>query len=266
MQSREKCGRCQRRRDRHPEMFTEGLKTCSKCLADRKANRHRWASKSKLRRGQNKRTPAVVCGRRFCSDCKRWRHIVDFGVQLWEDPIERIVPKMFRQICHHCERLRGRVRNAKLAGRAEPYGQWKPRRSREDRNRAHIERHKERMKTDPVYAEHFRERQRIWAEGKRRERGAKNIREGKVLPGYGERLPVEPLKQWFESKLDNGYMQNQVLLAIRCGIDARAIHRIINLEYESVSEDFVDHALLSEGSTYLWEIYPELYGMTTTGS
>jgi hypothetical protein len=117
------------------------------------------------------------------------------------------------------------------------------------------------MKTDPAYAEDFRERQRIWAAGKRIERGAKQV--SKPLPGYGELLSPEPLKKWFEKKLSNGYAGDQALLARRCGISERSIYRVLMGEMERITEDFADKVLVNEGSEDLWAIYPELYDLST---
>jgi hypothetical protein len=53
----------------------------------------------------------VVCGRRFCNICGRWRHIVDFGV---DSRTRRGTPITFSSKCRVCDRNQKRVKKGAL--------------------------------------------------------------------------------------------------------------------------------------------------------
>lgn len=44
----------------------------------------------------------VVCGRKFCSHCKRWRHAVDFHVRHWWDNETCEYPRTLTSYCRTC--------------------------------------------------------------------------------------------------------------------------------------------------------------------
>ena len=143
--------------------------------------------------------------------------------------------------------------------RGKPYGARRDKMTKKQRRARRRELYQEQIKDEKFRAE-LRERQRIYAEAKRREQGIepRNFAE-KTLPGYGDLLPYEPLKEWIEAKLGNGYMGSVPDLAMRCGVDESQINRVLRGEHERISEDFVDKILIAEGSTYLGAVYPDLY-------
>jgi FtsZ-interacting cell division protein YlmF len=231
------CSRC--KQSKNPEEF-DGLKTCRRCREYNQANRAYWRKSPNPTKGKG-RTPAVVMGRRFCSTCKRWRHICDFGVQTWNDPIEQKYPLFFRNICHHCERIRKRTANVKSLGR-KPYGQRKPKMSKQERNRRHRERHMWRMENDPAYAENFRERQRIWAEGKRREKGIARRNRPDRRTMSNTYVDGRPFVEWWDSL--NGMRPKEP----NVDSDAmRAVRRVKNGESTRINLAHVDHLCMAAG-------------------
>lgn len=190
------CARCKTKR---PLEAFGPWKTCGKCREYSRVNRHRWPSRrdERIPKPWEGKPAAVVLGRRHCKDCKRWRHIHDFRVATWLNN-KRETALTFSVYCRHCERIRGRVRNARRAGRDKPYGPRRKGQSREERNRRWSERHKFRMKTDPEYARDYREYQRIWAEGKRRKQRIKpnSFANRSSLSRREPVVSVEPLKEW----------------------------------------------------------------------
>ena len=81
------------------------------------------------RRRHRSGTPTVVLGRRFCSDCGRWRLLIDFHAR------ERAAdgePIAWQSICSTCQRIRCRV-TAGIKRRGKPYEARRPRMSHEQR-------------------------------------------------------------------------------------------------------------------------------------
>lgn len=275
-----KCVRCQQ--VKAPEEF-EGFKSCKRCRDYNKVNRTRFRKRKRPKPPGSGRTPAVVLGRRHCSTCTVWRPIHEFGVAQWWDPFERTRPRFFRTDCHYCERLKGRVKNARLNGRDIPYGQRRPGRSPEERRRAHRERQKWRLENDPEFAERYRERQRIWAEGKRREKGIPR-RDSLIAnrfigsPRQDPQLPIGPFQQWIRERAayyarkegttpQEGTVMGITVLADRCQIGERQLRRFLEgheidkngnrRDLREVALSTVDTCLVNEGNTFLWELYPE---------
>ena len=118
------------------------------------------------RRQRRSDTPTVVLGRRFCSDCKHWRHLIDFHAR------ERGIdgePTAWQSICATCQRIRCRV-SAGIKRRGKPFEPRKPRMNHEQRLARARERYREYRK-DPEWLELRREYERIYAEARRREQG-----------------------------------------------------------------------------------------------
>jgi hypothetical protein len=72
------------------------------------------------RRGR--RAAPVVCGRRHCIGCRRWRHVCDYTVDRWAD-LARTEPRTFRPKCRTCanQTNKRRYHDKPLEVRAAPY-------------------------------------------------------------------------------------------------------------------------------------------------
>lgn len=80
-----------------------------------------------------------------------------------------------------------------------------------------------------------------------------------------DRVPAGPFREWILRRAD---FYNRLLpynngagaaeLARRSGLSERRINEVLKRS-KFVRVDIVDRALVNEGSTMLWEIYPELY-------
>jgi hypothetical protein len=217
-----------------------------------------------LAEAEQVRTELYPLGRKYCSRCKRWRLICDFGRNR----------DILRAECRTCDRIKKRVVNG-MARRGKPFQARArkatagiPRVYRNGRSdldtgspefRAYMRKRYNNL--TPKQIERRRESQRIWCEAKRREAGIKP-REFKhrVTPtSKGEilRLDVEPFRQWL-IEMHLRLTREQILELT--GINERRLTYVL---YESdkgkVSIDTVDAALVREGFTNLWELYPELY-------
>ena len=196
----------------------------------------------------------IILGRKNCTRCKRWLHLHEFHVRVRHPDGSA---KSYQTACKACQRTISRVQKG-IRARGIPYEARKDitRKEKLANRRARYSV----LMQDPQRVADRREYNRIYAEAKRREAGItrRNFK-NKTLPGFGELLPIEPLAHWFEKKLSNGYKGEPGRLALRCGINERALSRILNGEQDQVTEDFVDKVLMAEGSTHLWEVYPHLY-------
>ena len=67
-------------------------------------------------------------------------------------------------------------------------------------------------------------------------------------------LDADPFYEWLVAlKGKYGTME----AARRCGISDRHVRRAVAGEHSRVTLDLVDRALVNEGSTMLWELYPD---------
>lgn len=99
-------------------------------------------------------------GRKHCSRCKRWRHLIDFGVEKWFD-IERTIPRVMKSACTICETQRNRERNGhapRPIGPAKFSPAWYEARRRRSRESL------ARRWRDPAYRADRNEYMRIWRE------------------------------------------------------------------------------------------------------
>jgi hypothetical protein len=71
----------------------------------------------------------------------------------------------------------------------------------------------------------------------------------------GVMLNIDPFRAWLRRLV---LLYGQGLAAEKVGVAERVLHRWLH-ESRSVHIDNVDRALIREGSTDLWELYPELY-------
>ena len=226
---------------------------CAPCREYQRVNRKRWP-RNRTKPRKTGKTPAIVCGRKFCSVCKRWRHLLDFGVARWVDPITREVPMYWRSQCLTCERVIGREKNARLNGRDRPYGARQPRMRGQTRNRHWYQKHLERMK-DPEYAARYREYQRMWAEGKRREMGVparEAMYEKRQILDGTPMVDATAFKDWFNSL--NGSTPSSESLGEAL---TRRISAVRSGEQKKIHLSLVDEVGHIVGATHLTHtLYP----------
>jgi hypothetical protein len=160
-------------------------------------------------------------------------------------------------------------------GRSEPYGPQKyvgqtPEQRRERRLKSRREWQKMKLETDPEWAERYRERQRFYAEKKRREKGikAREVEKSTYKRSKADDLiEIAPFQQWINHKIEKyGSIEDfamavdtspRTVLRWRTGreISKNGKERV----FDKIPLHTVDVALTREGNTALWEIYPELY-------
>jgi transcriptional regulator with XRE-family HTH domain len=175
---------------------------------------------SGLRRGNPN---PIVCGRRFCAICGRFRHACDFR----PDPAN--ATSGLRSYCRICDARRKRARYAR-------------RTAEEKRLR--------------------REYDRFWAEARRRREGAAvRLRHRRVPKGKDEIITVVPgpllaeasrhilLQQWDDPEYDWS------TLARTAGISDRTLRRLRNGEQERIGVDIADRVAVAIGVP-LALIYP----------
>jgi len=112
-------------------------------------------------------------GRKHCSKCKRWRHILDFSVKKWED-YRREKPLIMHSFCRICKRIINRVkRGFKPRDVVNPYfpgsKDWQ-----EFRNMRRRKRYRELAK-DPKWKAQDLEYRRIYLDAKRAENALDKI-------------------------------------------------------------------------------------------
>lgn len=56
----------------------------------------------------------TVCGRRHCRTCRRWRHVIDFGVRQWADT-RRTIVRYHKPECMVCAARLERARFGRLS-------------------------------------------------------------------------------------------------------------------------------------------------------
>jgi transcriptional regulator with XRE-family HTH domain len=156
----------------------------------------------------------VICGRKFCARCGRWRHVVDFRPR-------RDAKTGLTSYCDTCLRVVGRETRAA--------------RTLEQRERN-------------------REYQRIWGEGKRRRVGIRRREEVLAKrPLRTERilLPIEPLVALLAPYRDDGELTT---LARRAGVGERSLGRLLSGESMRVRIDLADKLAVALGvpSALIW--------------
>jgi hypothetical protein len=149
----------------------------------------------------------IVCGRKFCAQCGRWRIISDFT----------------REANRHKDTLRSWCVTCTNRKKAET---------------------REKIKLDPIRLEHHREYQRIWAEVQRRRAGIppKCFSNKITVIDRIEHLylPPDPLVK--EIVRFNNYRE----LSKKSGVPERSIRRLVDGESRRVRLDLADkiaHAL-----------------------
>lgn len=90
----------------------------------------------------------------------------------------------------------------------------------------------------------------------RRKRERELIKSGEILPPVA-RLPVGPFKAWCAQRVEK-----YDSIADFCQVtemNERRVYDLMNDRQKTVTLEVVDRALTREGSTFLWELYPDLY-------
>jgi len=69
-----------------------------------------------------------------------------------------------------------------------------------------------------------------------------------------EMLPAEPFSEWMRALVDR---YGSAEAAHRCQLNDRQVRRNASGEPTTVGFGFVDRVLTCEGSTFIWELYPQ---------
>lgn len=195
----------------------------------------------------------IVCGRRFCIGCRRWRLVMEFAVNRhWPDGS----PRYLFSRCKTCDRLRKR----------EAHG-YQPKRwvSEEEKARCireYAEVRLRRRREDARWAEERREYERIYKDMQRRRDGIPERQfrnRGPRAPDLepARRLVAVPFSAWLRER--EGEYDDRVHMARALGMDDSLLGKLLEDRKPAVSIDTVEHALVREGSTFLWQLYPDLY-------
>lgn len=165
-----------------------------------------------------------VLGRKFCSDCGKWRHLCDYNVA----KRTRGIAVSFSNVCRHCNRLRQR-----------------------------------RHRQQPEVRERLREYDRIWKDAQRRRDGIpeRNWKVGgprdlSPTNGKDKLVDVKPFRDWLEGQLvaqeKNGGSLTE--LAKKAGYDEARL-RMVRTTNKQVSVAMIDRVLTAANSpTNLWEL------------
>lgn len=230
-----------------------GRKCSPDCTCKRHARRH------KPRTQPN----PVILGRRFCSDCKHWRLIIDFHARERDKDGNAI---SWQSVCATCQRFRTRYSQG-MRRRGKPYEQRHDPPSPEQVRRRRRERYQERKK-DPVFVELRREYERIYTEAKRRENGIPRdeARLAKRDIGPDTLIETEPFAFWLDERVDE-YGGSWGDLAAACHVPPRSLYRyrFDGGMQPTVTSGFVDRCLTHEGSTFMWQLYPQLFYINNQG-
>lgn len=85
----------------------------------------------------------------------------------------------------------------------------------------------------------------------------KDIEEGRALPAVS-RLPADPFREWLTRDALPRYASIREFCEAT-GLQERRVFDVVKGRQKNVSLDYVDKAVTRDGSTFLWELYPELY-------
>lgn len=198
-------------------------------------------------------------GRKHCSGCKRWRHVVDFSVAKWET-LARERPIKLQARCVCCERIR--IRNhfnysPRKVFNPYPVGskRWQAFRTERKRLRYHE------MKKDPEWLARRREYYRFYHEakgtynGNTKPRGNFRVGDGsqklgldakKVAEYLGKLITKEPGNRTSKSRF---YLNGKMMSAT----EGRAYRRWRSGRYPTAALSVVDEWCLKFGIP-LWEI------------
>jgi|tagenome__1003787_1003787.scaffolds.fasta_scaffold20670673_2 hypothetical protein len=213
----------------------------------------------------------VVCGRRICAGCNRWRHIYDFAYRKARNEI------WITKFCWSCQRAEKRHhyrRNRRH--NIERIRRWRvahPERvaayaaedaasgKRRERDRAFL--------AIPENRERRRAYNRAFKDRQRRAQGVPQYRLRSALFREAMRrgtIDPAPFVEWITKRLVAYESLEQ--LAEMCQVNPRQLRtyraghyfkRGKRYQIKQVKISFVDRCLINEGWNDLWELYPELY-------
>ncbi len=94
-----------------------------------------------------------------------------------------------------------------------------------------------------------------------KDRKARYARDARVSRGEEEKrvvlLPAAPFVVWIKHRRPTYGSLNKFCKT--CGLQERRVYDLLKGKSKRVSLDNVDTALVNDGTTMLWELYPELY-------
>lgn len=212
------------------------------------------------------RTRSIACGRKFCSNCRRWRHVCDFNGQRWVGE----QPTRLSAWCKVCNRIDMRARRGHKARdfnacfRGHP---WTPETTgfhNDGKRYCRVCRRirAAELRKDPEWLERHREYTRIYSEARRRRLGMpvrkfRNRQPRAVDLEQVTRLPAAPFGVWLRER--EGEYESRLAMARALGLDDSLLGKLLAGKKSGVSIDAVERALVREGSTFLWQLYPSLY-------
>lgn len=213
------------------------------------------------------RSDLYPTGRKHCSLCGCWRLVYEFG--------RASKPGILQAQCKTCDRVKQRERKGyrpqrigyclrghkltpdNIRDRGDGRRQCLTCRRMTDRRWWHT--------LGPEKKAQRREWERIYEDAKRRARGAprRNTRGRRehAPRSVNEKLnlPAKPFALWLRetAEMEDGSPTGEWCRQVR--IDQSAARRLVRGEQTHVHIDTVDRTLIEEGSTFLWDLYPELY-------
>jgi hypothetical protein len=119
------------------------------------------------------------------------------------------------------------------------------------------------LRADREALEAHRELGRLYAYAQRRRRGVpeRQFRD-RQTPGYSrDWLPREPFIEWVEHVRPHYPELTDDAFGEMLGFTARSLRRVMQESTNGVTVELVDRALTLEGSTELWQLYPDRFGV-----
>lgn len=133
-----------------------------------------------------------------------------------------------------------------------------------EKGQAASARYRKRLRNDPVRWAAYMEAKRLAYHLRRERAGGRRNRlspDRVVMPAVlQERLPVEPFRAWVEAKVLEYGSLGSLVSACSFGNHETVARGLYRVRYgnKHVALDFADMCLTNEGSTLLWELWPEL--------
>lgn len=215
-----------------------------------------------LYQGSNPCSPSDTLGlmTKFCKDCQTDKSLDEF-------PISKRGSQGRNTYCKLCSA--DRTRAHKKAIRANPYAlaQYQKRqrewiaqdmKDNPERYKERDRRYNAKLAKDPKRKAVINEGRRLDAQIKAMDEGRK-VRRMPVqikIEDKDVRLPSGPFMDWVQQRRYHYQTLSDFVKA--CGVPERSLTRLHEARTHTVSCIFVDKVLTNEGSTALWELYPDL--------
>jgi len=219
------------------------------------------------RGGVKLRSRLIVCGRKHCSRCGCWRHLIDF----MPNGAGRISSE-----CRTCHRVRVRGKSkARVPGYCWKGHRLTPENTITYKNghrRCHICRKEYDARWREKNRKELQEYQRIWSDAKRREDGIRRREMDRELPQVRtapRRVPVGPFAAWLRERKPpelppsakawaSAYRPEDFQRWARgLGLDDSHARKIIREQDKTIALDVVDRVLTCAGESWmLEELYP----------